>query len=182
MLRWLSGVLWLLFFISFFLIFIYTYVALANLITAPFNSLLAERVERYLTGHDSARSTLLNTFKDLPRIMVRQLWMIGYYVPRALGIFILFFIPIIQAIAAIIWFLFNSFFMTLVYIDYPNDNHRIPLKDVRLWLKQHRWVSLGFGMSVLVVSMIPILNFFAMPAAVAGATKLWVEGSKLKLD
>jgi len=49
------------------------------------------------------------------------------------------------------------------------------MRDVRVWLHQRRWAALGFGVSVLVCSMIPVLNCFVIPAAVAGATKFWVE-------
>lgn len=178
-LKWLGTVLWLLFFISFFLILIYTFVTIANIIAAPFNSLLAEKVEYYLSGSLPESKNLLENIKDMPRIIGRQISILIYYLPRAVFILILFFIPVVQAIAAILWFLFNAWFMTLTYIDYPTDNHRIPLRDVRVWLKQKKGVSFGFGISVLIFTMIPFLNFFTIPAAVAGATKFWVNESKL---
>jgi len=174
-LHWLSAILWIVFFTSFFIIIIYTFVIVANLIAAPFNSFLAEKVELYLTGNIPEERSLLDNIKDIPRIMGRQIAIIGYYIPRALLIFILFFIPIVQAVAAVISFLFHAWFMTLTYIDYPTDNHRIPMRDVREWLNQRRSVSLGFGVGVLVCSMIPLVNCFTIPAAVAGATKFWIN-------
>lgn len=176
-LRWLGAFLWLLFFISFVLIFVYTFVTVANLISAPFNSLLAEKVEFYLTGKVLESRSLAENIKDIPRIVGRQLAILGYYLPRAILLLVLFIVPLVQAVAAILWFLFNAWYMTMTYIDYPTDNQRVPLRDVRIWLKQKRWLSLGFGISVLIASMIPILNFFSIPAAVAAATKLWVEES-----
>lgn len=177
-LHWLDIVLWILFFISFFLLFIFTFVIIANIIAAPFNSFLAEQVEFYLTGKILQPRSLWENIKDIPRIIKRQFLVLGYYLPRAMAIFILFFIPLVQTIAPFIWFLFHAFIMTLTYIDYPTDNHRIPMQDVRAALSQKRWVSLGFGVSVLVATMIPILNFLSVPIAVAGATKLWLEESK----
>jgi CysZ protein len=174
-LHWLSTVLWLLFFISFFLIFIYTFVTVANLISAPFNSLLAEKVEFFLTGRVPKQTSLFENINDVPRIVGRQLAILGYYLPRAIFLLVLFFIPLVQTIAPILWFLFNAWYMTLTYIDYPTDNHRIPLSDVRVWIKQRRFTSLGFGVSVLVATMVPVLNFFIVPAAVAAATQFWVE-------
>jgi CysZ protein len=174
-LHWLSAVLWILFFISFFIIIVYTFVTFANIISAPFNSFLAEKVELYLTGVIPEDRSLMDNIKDIPRIIGRQLAIIGYYLPRALLLLILFFIPVVQAVAAILSFLFHGWFMTLTYIDYPTDNHRVPMRDVRVWLHQRRWAALGFGVSVLVCSMIPVLNCFVIPAAVAGATKFWVE-------
>lgn len=174
-LHWLSGVLWVFFFLSFLLIFIYTFVTIANLIAAPFNSFLAEKVELYLTGTIPPQRGWLENMADIPRTIGRQLALLGYYLPRALVLVVLFFIPVVHIIVAVIWFLFNAWFMAITYVDYPTDNHRIPLSKVRTWLWERYGLSLSFGMGVVIVAMIPILNFFVIPAAVAGATKLWVE-------
>src|SRR3990167_4908809 len=174
-LQWLGSMLWIIFFIGFLLIFIYTFVVVANLISAPFNSLLAEKVEWYLTVKTAAQKTWTELIADIPRMLGRQLAIIGYYLPRAIVLLICFFIPIIQLFAALLWFLFNAWFMTLQYLDYPTDNHRVPFHRAQVWSWQHRWLSLSFGSAVLIMTMIPVLNFISIPAAVAGATKLWVE-------
>lgn len=173
-LHWLAIILWILFLISFFLIVIFTFVTLANIISAPFNSFLAEKVELLLTGKIPEERSLWENIKDIPRIIGRQLSILGYYLPRAILILILFFIPIIHSFVPFIWFLFHAWMMTLTYIDYPTDNHRVPIRDVRIYLNEKRWVTLGFGMSVLIATMIPILNFFTIPVAVASATKFWL--------
>jgi CysZ protein len=175
---WLNYLLWLLFMAGFLVVFIYTFVMLGNLVAAPFNSFLAEKVEFQLTGIKPNELTLWDNLKDIPRILGRQLAILGYFLPRALVLLILFFIPVIQAVAAFIWFLFSAWNMTLTYTDYPTDNHRIPVTSVHDWLQQKRAMALGFGVSVLVTSMIPILNFFTIPAAVAGATRFWLEQYK----
>lgn len=177
-LRWIGVLLWIIFFLGFSITMLYTFVTIANIISAPFNSLLAEKIEEHLTGKKIQSRSTTEIIKDIPRIIGRQFSLIGYYLPRAILLLILFFIPIIQIVAALFWFLFNAWYMTLQYIDYPTDNHQIPLRDVHAWLKKNRVSSLSFGISVLVASMIPILNFFVVPAAVAAATKFWVEENK----
>ena len=176
-LRWIDIILCILFFAGYSLIFIYTFVTLTNVISAPFNSLLSEEVERYLTGKGLTNRTWLELMKDIPRTVGRQLVIIGYYLPRAIGLLILFLVPAAQIIAAPLWFVFNAWFMTMQYIDYPTDNHRISLRDTQEWLGKKRWLSLSFGSSVLIATMIPLVNFIIVPAAVAGATKLWLEES-----
>lgn len=173
-LAFLGSILWVIFFLGFFLVMIYTFVTLANLIAAPFNSLLAEKVQLYLTDKVHTQS-LLTTCKDVPRIIGRQLAILGYYLPRAVVVLILFFVPIVQIVAAVIWFLFNASFMTITYVDYPADNNRIALREMLAELRKIHWVSWGFGSAVLLLTMIPVVNFFVIPAAVAGATKLWLE-------
>lgn len=179
-LHWLSILLWVLFFLGFFVIIVYTFVTITNLLSAPFNSFLAEKVEMYLTHHNLTQRSLWDNIKDVPRVVGRQFAILGYYIPRAILILILFFIPVIHIIAPILAFLFHAWFMTFTYIDYPTDNHRIPIHKVRSWLHERRSLTLGFGVAVLLFSMVPILNFFIIPAAVAGATKCWIDEEKNK--
>ncbi len=73
-LHWLSTILWLLFFISFFIIIIYTFVTIANLVSAPFNSFLSEKVELYLMGHVFEERTLMDNIKDIPYCRPWGLW------------------------------------------------------------------------------------------------------------
>lgn len=174
-LQWLSSILWIIFFIGFFLVIIYTFVTVANIIASPFNSLLSEKIELYLTGKSLPSQSLWANVKDIPRVIARQLAIIGYSLPRAIVLCILFFIPILQLAAPFLWFILSSWLMALQYVDYPTDNHKIPFSDVRSQLFQKKWLSLSFGGGVLVLSMVPILNCIVIPAAVAGATHLWIE-------
>ncbi|OAI48339.1 hypothetical protein AYO45_05120 [Gammaproteobacteria bacterium SCGC AG-212-F23] len=173
--QWLSGLVWLLFFIGYLLIFVYAFVTIGNIITAPFNSLLAEKVEAYLTGKTPTSTSLWQTIKDIPRLLKRQTQIIFYYLLRAIFLWLLFFIPVVQLFAVAIWFLFNAWIMSLQYLDYPTDNHKIDFATMKTFAQKQRVTSLSFGSCVLIASLIPILNFFVIPAAVAGATKWWVE-------
>ena len=174
-LQWLGSILWLLFFIGFFFLVIYTFVMIANVIAAPFNSFLAEKIEYHLTGQERKSLSFWETLKDTPRILKRQLALLGYYLPRAILLLILFFIPFVQIIAPVLWFLFHAWLMTLQFVDYPTDNQRIPIPEVQVALNKKKALSYTFGGATLLLSMIPFLNFFVMPAAVAGATKMWIE-------
>jgi len=178
-LHWLGAIIWILFFLSFLMVFVYAFAAITNIIAAPFNGLLAEKVEFYLTGklHAQQQGFVAN-MKAIPRSIGRQFAILGYYLPRALLLLLLFLIPVVHLAAPFLWFIFNAWFMALTYIDYPTDNHRVDLQEVRQWLTAHRLTSYGFGISVLIVTMIPVVNFFVVPAAVAGATKFWLNESR----
>lgn len=177
-LQWLSTVLWLLFFIGFFAVIVYVFVTAANLISAPFNSFLSEKVELHLTGKTPEPRSLWDNIKDVPRIAGRQFSILGYYFPRMILILCLFLVPVIHFIVPVLVFLFNAWFITLTYLDYPTDNHRIPIANVRTWLKEHQPAALVFGGSFLFFSMIPLLNCLVVPAAVAGATQFWIEENR----
>ena len=65
--------------------------------------------------------------------------------------------------------------LALEYADYPLGNRGLSFRDQRQLLRQHWPLTLGFGGMVLVLTLIPLLNFLAMPAAVIGATLMWTQ-------
>lgn len=178
-LHWLNSVLWVLFIISSLIVITYTFTILANLVSAPFNGFLSETVEKTLTGaKEITEGGWAIIYKDIPRSIKRQLQFIIYYIPRAILALVLFFIPGVQVAAGPLWFLFNGWMMTVQYMDYPMDNHRISFKNMRNLLSQKRIVNLSFGNIVMFATMIPVVNFVVMPAAVIGATLLFVDEYK----
>ena len=61
------------------------------------------------------------------------------------------------------------------HADYPMANNNLDFKAQHARLKASRLTSLGFGGGTTLLMMVPVLNFLAMPAAVAGATVYWHE-------
>ena len=175
-LQWLRFVLWPLAVIVVLVVFSLLFSNVANLIAAPFNGLLAERVELKLTGKALPDSGALDLIKDTPRMLAREMHKLGYYIPRALGCLLLFLIPFVgQTLAPVLWFVFNAWMMAIQYCDYSFDNHKIDFKEMRRALAQKRQLNLGFGASVALGSSIPFLNLVIIPAAICGATALWVD-------
>lgn len=158
----------------FCLAFIFTLVA--NLIGAPFNGLLAERVETHLTGKGSEPSpSWLTLAKSLPRQMGSEIRKLLYLFVCIVPLLLLQFVPVINFVAPFLLFLFGAWMFALEYIDYPLGNHGAMFKEVRRTMRSRRRVAYGFGSMVAVISMIPIVNLFIMPVAVAGATALYVD-------
>lgn len=173
-LEWLQYGIWFLFMISFIAVFIYFFVAITMLIAAPFNEMLAEKTIEILTGVIPSSFGFLATLRDVPRIVARQCSLLFWYLSRAILLFILFFIPVIQLAAPFLWLLFNAWFLTINFIDFAAGIDRVSWQTMYAWLKKNNWTALGFGLCVLFGLMVPVLNFFVMVAAVAGATKFWV--------
>lgn len=175
-LLWLDSLLWLLFVVGILFFFVYLFTVIANIIAAPFNGLLSEKVEEVLLG-EKLKDSL--SFKELmallPKTIARQLQLLFYFLPRAAIMLFLFFIPGINLVAGVLWFLFSSWMMTIQYLDYPFDNHHLPVKTMTHRMRKNWSPHMGFGITVTLLSAIPIINLFIMPAAVAGATALWVE-------
>ena len=174
---WLSfieSVLWLLFAILLLVVVAFTFTVLANLIAAPFNGFLAEAVERHLTGR-VANPAQRSLMAEIGRSMARELLKMRYYLPRLLGLVVLSFIPLLNSVSPLLWALFSIWMMALQYLDYPMDNNGVAFPSMRKLLAQRRLTTVGFGGSVLLVTMVPVVNWVVMPSAVAGATALWLK-------
>ncbi|MCT8344523.1 sulfate transporter CysZ [Photorhabdus kleinii] len=174
--QWLSYILWPLAVLSVLLIFTYFFSTIANFIAAPFNGLLAEKLEADLTGTPAPDTGVIALFKDVPRILKRELAKLCYYIPRAMVLLLLYFIPVIgQTVAPVLWFIFSAWMLSIQYCDYPFDNHKVSFPTMRRVLRQNKIINLQFGATVSILTMIPIVNLVIMPIAVCAATAMWVD-------
>lgn len=174
--EWLQFLRWLLWPVSMLLLLVvgaYAFGIVANVLGAPFNGLLAEKVESRLTEIVEVDGGLGAALRDTPRAIGKEFAKLFSYLPLLLLVFILslLFYPA----APVLWFGLGTWMMALQYGDYPMDNHRYSLAQVKQELRREPLTSLGFGAAVMLGSMVPILNFLIMPAAVCGATIYWVE-------
>lgn len=175
---WLIYILKPLAFILILVIFGFIFGSVANIIAAPFNGLLAEQTELLLSNAENTGMSIKEVIYDIPRIFKREIIKILYYVPRALGLLILFLIPAFgQTVAPILWFLFTAWMITLQYSDYAFDNHKIDFKNMKTQLGSKKTQSLTFGSLIAFAQSIPVLNFIIMPVAVCGATAMWMDKS-----
>lgn len=178
-LHWLEYVLWPLFAGAVLVILAYSFTVVANLIAAPFNGVLAEAVERHMTGQSLEQTGGWQAIvKDIGPSLLSELQKLLYFTLRALPLLLLFVIPGINLAAPVLWLLFSAWMLALEYADFPMDNHGLKFRQQRPRLRGRPLLTLGFGLTVLGFTLIPIVNFIAMPAAVAGATVMWVRELK----
>ncbi|QLQ32462.1 MAG: sulfate transporter CysZ [Candidatus Thiothrix singaporensis] len=175
-LTWLEWLLWPVFAILIFFVVFYVFSIVANLIAAPFNSVLAERVEARLNGlpvpefagYQSLPGLIARTFKS----ELSKLWYMGKWFVLLL---ILTVIPGLNVVSPVAWTVFGAWMLAIEYADYPMGNHNLFFNDELVALKKRRPEALGFGWLLSIMTTIPVLNFLAMPVGVAGATALWVN-------
>ena len=174
-LEWLSVVLVPLIFVLLLMGFYFAFTTMANFVAAPFNALLAEKVELQLTGESLGEMSFQEVIKDVPRMLKREWLKMLYSLPRLIAIFLLGFVPLLgQTVAPIIAFIFSAWMIAIQYCDYPFDNHKIAFSRMRNALAQNKWMNYSFGTLVTLFTMIPFLNLVVMPVAVCGATAMWV--------
>jgi CysZ protein len=156
------------------LLVFYGFSILTNLLAAPFNGMLAEAVEQQLTGQPIETGGWRALARDIIPSLYSELRKLLYFALRAVPLGLLFLIPGINVAAPFLWALFSAWMLTIEYMDYPMANHLLHFARQRQLLRGRRLLAYGFGGGTLLLTLIPFVNFIAMPAAVAGATALWV--------
>ncbi len=170
-------VLWIVFAASAMLIMFFTFTIIANFIGSPFNSLLSEKVQEMLTGSKAIdqKGGISGFFSEIPSSLLNELRKIMYYVIYSALILVLAFVPVGNIIFPFIWLVFSSWMLFLVYLSYPMENRGMKFRQVRKEAGKKLLLGLGFGLAVMCSTMLPLINFIIMPAAVAGATIMWTE-------
>jgi Uncharacterized protein involved in cysteine biosynthesis len=174
--EWLRWLLWPLFLIIALTIIFFCFTIVANLIASPFNGFLAAAVEMRLTGirpvEAEGISSLAVTMKKTIQSEFRKF---AYFFLCAVPLLLLFFIPLVQFAAPFLWVLFGAWMLALEYLDFPMGNHGLLFADQKQVVKKRRQLVFGFGIGVFLLTMIPVVNFFAIPVSVCGATRMYTE-------
>jgi len=177
-LSWLEWLIWPLFATTALLFVFYSFTLIANLIAAPFNSLLAARVEAHLSNAPIEDNSTEKLWKLVIRSFASEIHKLLYFLMWLIPLIILTLIPGLNLIAPFAWFIFTAWSFSLEYMDYPLSNRGLLFKDIRQYNRQHRMRALGLGSGIFIITSVPVLNFLAMPVAVAGATKLTTQTDK----
>jgi CysZ protein len=169
MVEWLRWVLYPLLAALLLVIAFFTFTLLGNLVLAPFNGLLSERVERALTGTQS-RPPDETLGAMIRRSTGLALWRLGFILIRILGVFLLGLIPVVGVLALPLGLLLGAWLLALEFSDAPLGNWGWSLEQQRALFRRHRLGFIGFGLAAMGMALVPLLNFALIPAAVAGMT------------
>ena len=105
---WLSWLYWLILPIAALTlvsITLYFFSAVLNLVASPFNGLLSEAVEEQKFGAvipDEPIPQLVS------RTLGREFKKLGYFIPRYIALLIISFIPVVNFISPVLWFVFGA--------------------------------------------------------------------------
>lgn len=150
-----------------------------NIIAAPFNGLLAERVEVELTGEAAGEPlSLKGVVRLVTDSVLREVQKIMYFLPRAIVLLIISFLPGVNIIAPVLWLLFGAWMLSIQYMDYAFDNNKVSFSEMRLGLRQQPLLCWTFGSIVMLLLPIPFVNLIVMPLAVVASTILWLKSFK----
>jgi CysZ protein len=83
----------------------FSFTPVANIVAAPFNALMSEKIEIYLTG--KALSSNVSFGKMAIDAIASQLRKLVYILLWALGLFLISLIPVVNLIAPVLWVIFG---------------------------------------------------------------------------
>jgi len=182
-LQWLSWIFYLLFGLICLLVVFFTFSLLANIIAAPFNDLLCTAIARKLGGDNVFANRVDQPFlQTIIPSMLHEVRKLAYYLLWSVPFLILLVIPGINIIGSVLWFFFSAWMLNLEYMEYPLSQQNLDFRQQRSLIRKRLLLSLNFGSVISVATLIPVLNFLVMPAAVAGATALWLDKYKDRPD
>lgn len=159
----------------FLLAYLMSFTMITNIFAAPFNGLLAEKIQRE-AGLDIPEESISSIIvRTLGREFQKLVYFVVYGIAVAIGLFILSMIPLLNLLVPILAFLWTAWCLSVQYLDYAVDNNQQEFRDLRKEAKKPWFSTFGFGSLVSLVMLIPVVNIFVMPAAVAGGTILWLR-------
>lgn len=173
---WFAFLHWLLWpFIAAIIIILvlYSFSLLANIIAAPFNSFLSAAVEKLETGQIPESGMSLS--KEIWHSIIQEIRKTCFFLIRAIPIILISFIPLLNIITPLLWFLYFAWSTYVQYMDYPMANNGIFFSEQRRILRSHINDMLSFGGIASLLLLIPVINLVAMPICVIAATIFWAQ-------
>lgn len=172
---WLAYLLWPIAILAVLVITFYTFTLVANFIGSPFNDRLAEAVARRLDSPPSPGRQTSSWVLQISGALLGELRKWAYFALLFVGLLLIWLFPLTTVLTPVVGLLLSAWIGAFEYLDYAMENAGLSFGEKRRWLRRQRGAALGFGAAVVGATMIPVVNFAVMPAAVAGATELWVR-------
>lgn len=171
--QWIVGVVAAL---SGLVLMAFTFTIVGNVIAGPLLDLLAERALEDLRGAPLPRGGpwLPEAAASVGRQMVK-LFVFGSV---QLGLLLLLLVPVAGLLHPVLATLVTVAFLAMEYLDYPLGADRRPLGERLGYVFRHPATSFGFGTALLVIVLVPLVGYLALPCCVVGATLLYHDLEK----
>jgi len=151
----------------------FSFTVVGNLIASPFNDLLSERTEEAVRGRAEG---VPFSWGGVGRILLEEAKKMLVFVVLMLLLLLLNLIPGVGTLLySVLSFLLTAFFLVIEYTGYVFGRKGQRFADQRRFVRGRRFLAFGFGVGVLCLLAIPLLQFFCIPLGVVGATLLWCD-------
>lgn len=174
LLYWLAWVVAVL--VTALLVF-FTFTVIGNLIASPFNDLLSERTEEFLSGRIHNETFSIGQFlHDAGRTVMMEARKMSIFVVVMVILLPLNLLPGIgQALYTVLAVSLTLFFLCFEYLGFVLVRKRQFFNEQKRYILARKFLMLGFSCGVVVLLAIPFFQMLCIPLAVIGMTRLWCE-------
>lgn len=149
------------------------FMTVGNLVTAPFNEEISQRVEEIVTGGVGHK---MGFWEDALTSIKGEAQKIAFYLSILLFIFAMNIIPVVgSVVSTIVGTVFSFFYNALDFLDFPMTRKKMKFRHKLKVVKEGGMVTYGFGCAAFLMMFLPVVNVFMKPMLVAAGTSLYYE-------
>jgi CysZ protein len=134
---------------------------------SPFNAMISERTEALATGEKPRGKPPGAALRSALHAVATSLYGLAILVA---------FLPLLllPGVGAALYFAPAAYVEALSALDATFARKGLTLGEKRAWLRAHFAEALGFGLSIVLVNLVPLAGLAAVPAAAAGGALLFL--------
>lgn len=174
---WVGKLITAIFIIFMFLIMSWTFILLAGIISAPFNSLLSYRIEQKLIGaaiSNDAKKSFSMLLKSLGATFVNEAKKLVFILALTALAFVLNIFPLFYPIGIFML----ALVLAIQFVDYSWSRHDLTFSQCVGDLFKNIFSYGGYGLVFLVMITIPLINALVPALATSFFTVLWLKRQK----
>lgn len=175
---WEAGLRYVMSFLSFMIriaAMLILFIIVGTVAALPFNDFLSEQTDKIANKWlDPLPFSFRRFIKALIITLIQEVKRLSVYLIIITPLFLLSFIPILAPFTLVIKLLITALFFATDFLSYPLERRGVLLfRDKMKFARQYGAVSIGFGLGVTCMAMIPLINFLLFPLAVVGGTLMF---------
>lgn len=171
---WITWILAALFAIIFFFLMSWTFLIVVELVSFPFNTMLAKRIELKVTGKEVQETKTRVTFLSSLKTEFKKVIFILMMTVLA---FFMNFIPILYPVS----FFLLSLLLAVQFLDYSWSRHELSFGECFKDVMSSMWKYFLSGALFLGIVSLPIVNLIVPALATSYFTLTWVRKSSKSL-
>ncbi len=173
-----SGLVTVLMYVMFFIVFVYTGGYIIIILLSPVFSIISEKTEHLISHNKNNYPFELKQFlKDIIRGITLAIRNMLYETFIMIVVFIISFIPVIGWLGPIFMFFISAYFFGFSYMDLTNERKRRSIRESVRFIRKYKWVAITNGAVFSIALVIPycgvaVSAFIAVISIIAGTVSM----------
>jgi len=174
---WLVVPLWIGAFLVVVLGAVLATLLLGGILAGPFQEKLSEVIEGLASDspHVEEELSLRSLAMDALGAMRGATERLGLFVLFVIPLMALSLVPVVGLLGLALLYCWSVFFLALQFSDPYLARRKLPRMEKITRLREQLAMSMGFGVALTLLMLVPLLQIVLSPALVAGGTLMWVD-------